>query len=68
MRGNAVRALRAFNDSGPLRLTKTVFDMIEEHVAQVAQVGGRVPEDVALLMHRYDEAKAALRASTSCPA
>lgn len=63
VRTNAVRALRAFNDSGPLRLTKTVFDMIEEHVAQVAEVGGRVAEDAPFLMRRYAEAKAALLAS-----
>lgn len=63
VRGNAVRALKAFNDSGPLRLTKTVFDMIEEHVAQVAAVGGRVPDDAPFLMRRCAEAKAALLAS-----
>ena len=63
VRGNAVRALRAFNDSGPLSLTKTVFDMIEEHVAQVAEVGGRVPQDAAFLMRRTAEARAALLAS-----
>ncbi|WP_375463738.1 phosphotransferase [uncultured Methylobacterium sp.] len=63
VRGNAVAALRAFNDSGPLTLTKTVFDMIEEHVAQVAAVGGRVPADFAAMMRRYGEAKAALTAS-----
>ena len=63
VRSNAVRALKAFNDSGPLSLTKTVFDMIEEHVAQIAAVGGRVPEDAPFLMRRYAEAKAALLAS-----
>ena len=63
VRSNAVRALKAFNDSGPLSLTKTVFDMIEEHVDQVAHVGGRVPEDAPFLMRRYAEAKAALLAS-----
>lgn len=63
IRRNAVTALRAFNDAAPLGLTKTVFDMIEEHVAQVAQVGGRVPPDFAFLMRGYAEAKAALAAS-----
>lgn len=62
VRSNAVHALKAFNDSGPLGLTKTVFDMIEEHVAQVAEVGGRVAEDAPFLMRRYAEAKAALLA------
>lgn len=63
IRRNAVTALRAFNDAAPLSLTKTVFDMIEEHVAQVAQVGGRVPPDFAFLMRGLSEAKAALTAS-----
>ncbi|BCM87174.1 choline kinase family protein [Methylobacterium indicum] len=63
VRGNAVRALRAFNDSAPLGLTKTIFDMIEEHVAQVAQVGGRLPPDQGHLMRAFAEAKAALTAS-----
>lgn len=63
IRRNAVTALRAFNDAAPLRLTKTVFDMIEEHVAQVAEVGGRVPPDFAFLIRGFAEAKAALMAS-----
>lgn len=63
VRQNAVAALKAFNDSEPLGLTKTIFDMIEEHVAQVAEVGGRLPADQPFLMRRYTEAKAALTAS-----
>lgn len=63
VRRNAVAALRAFNDSGPLTLTKTVFDMIEEHAGQVAAVGGRVPADGAFLMRRFAEAKAAFLAA-----
>lgn len=63
VRHNAVRALRAFNDAPALTLTKTIFDMIEEHVGQVEAVGGRVPPDSAFLMRRYGQAKAALLAS-----
>lgn len=63
VRGNAVYALKAFNDSEPLRLTKTVFDMIEEHVFQVAEVGGRMPDDFAWMMRCFAQAKAALLAS-----
>ncbi|WP_082513944.1 phosphotransferase [Methylobacterium sp. Leaf465] len=63
VRQNAVRALRAFNDAPALTLTKTIFDMIEEHVRQVEAVGGRVPQDAAFLMRRYGQAKAALLAS-----
>lgn len=63
VRRNAVTALRAFNDSEPLGLTKTIFDMIEEHVEQAAEVGGRLPLDQPFLMRRFGEAKAALLAS-----
>ncbi|GLK69727.1 choline kinase family protein [Hansschlegelia plantiphila] len=63
VRRNAVLALRAFNDSAPLGLTKTVFDMIDEHVDQVRAVGGRLPADHAFLMRRLEEAKSALIAS-----
>jgi hypothetical protein len=63
VRQNAVRALRAFNDSPRLKLTKTVFEMIEEHVGQVATVGGRTPADAGHLMRCFAEAKTALLAS-----
>ncbi|WP_375410621.1 phosphotransferase [uncultured Methylobacterium sp.] len=63
VRHNAVRALRAFNDAPRLSLTKTIFDMVDEHVRQVAEVGGRVPADQAFLMQRLGEARAALTAS-----
>jgi hypothetical protein len=63
VRRNAVLALKAFNDSERLTLTKTIFDMIEEHVRQVDEVGGRTPPDQAHLLRRFAEAKAALTAS-----
>ncbi len=63
VRHNAVRALRAFNDSPRLALTKTVFEMIEEHLSQVAAVGGRLPDDMAHMRRCLAEAKAALMAS-----
>lgn len=63
VRRNAALALKAFNDSPPLGLTKTMFDMVEEHVRQVAEVGGRLPADQPFLMRRFEEAKAATLAS-----
>ncbi|WP_428031939.1 phosphotransferase [Ancylobacter sp.] len=63
VRRNAVRALKAFNDSAPLGLTKTIFDMIEEHEAQAREVGGSLPADQSFLMRRCAEAKAAFTAS-----
>lgn len=63
VRNRAVAGLRAFNDSPRLTLTKTIFDMIEEHVEQVRTVGGRTPPDGAHLLRCFTEAKAALEAS-----
>ena len=63
IRHNAVRALRAFNDSGPLALTKTVFDMIDEHVSQVAELGSWKPRDLPWMLAQRDEARAAMHAS-----
>jgi hypothetical protein len=63
VRLNAVRALRAFNDSPPLALTKTVFEAIEEHLAQVDELGGRLPDDIAHMRRGLADAKAAFAAS-----
>ena len=63
IRRNAVTALRKFNDSDRLNLTKSIFDMIEEHFDQVRQVNGRLPADRDFLTRRFGEAKAAFVAS-----
>jgi len=63
IRQNAVGALRAFNDSGPLTLTKTVFDMIDEHVSQVGELGSWRPRDLPWMLMQRDDARAALEAS-----
>lgn len=50
--------------AGPrLGQTKTIFDMIEEHVEQGKELGSHFPEDMAWLMHRYQQAKSAFLAS-----
>lgn len=63
IRLNSLKALKAFNDSNSLALTKTIFDMIEEHFAQIAKLGGNVPPDFAWLKRKYRDARAALEAS-----
>ncbi|MCW0182366.1 MAG: choline kinase family protein [Zavarzinia sp.] len=63
MRRNATTALRAFNDQPRLGLTKTVFDMIDEHEAQSAELGARRPLDHAWLRLQCDRAKAAITAA-----
>jgi thiamine kinase-like enzyme len=57
---NLYRRLHA----GPkLGQTKTIFDMIEEHIEQGRDLRAHFPEDMPWLMHRYNQAKAAFLAS-----
>ncbi len=63
VRRNALRALKAYNGQAPLRLTKTVFDMIEEHLGQVEELGGHHPPDIWWLRSQYQQARAALEAA-----
>lgn len=63
VRRGVVGLYRTFNDSPLLSLTKTVFDMIEEHIEQVRELDGEVPADFAWLYRQYRLARAALEAS-----
>jgi len=63
VRAKTIDLYRAFNESGPLGLTKTVFDMIDEHVSQLRQLGGDFPADFAWLCRQYEQARQALEAS-----
>lgn len=50
--------------AGPaLGVTKTIFDMIEEHIQQGHDLGSHFPPDMAWIEHRYRQAKAAFMAS-----
>jgi len=59
----AIDAYRRFHAVGALGLTKTIFDMIDEHDRQVVALGGWLPPDYPWLMHQYRLARAALEAS-----
>lgn len=59
----AVDCYRRFHAGDTLALTKTVFDMIDEHIAQVAELGGSRPEDWPWLSRLYENARAAFMAS-----
>jgi len=63
VRRGVVGLYRTFNNSGLLSLTKTVFDMIDEHVDQVSELGGAFPADFAWLHKQYRLARSALEAS-----
>ncbi|QOG08267.1 phosphotransferase [Aureimonas sp. OT7] len=63
MRAEAMRVYRQFHAAPLLPLTKTVFDMIDEHDRQAADLGARLPPDHAWLSRQYRIARQALEAS-----
>lgn len=63
VRSNAVGALRAFNEGESLNLRKTLFDMIDEHIGQVLELGGHFPKDFGWINAKYREARSALESS-----
>lgn len=46
--------------SPPLGLTKSVFDMIDEHFQQARELGALLPDDVPLMLDEYRAVKRAL--------
>jgi thiamine kinase-like enzyme len=54
---------RALHSAEPLALTKTVFDMTDEHLEQVRALGVRLPADTAAVLAGYETARAAVLAS-----
>ncbi len=63
IRNEAVRVYRQFHEAPALPLTKTVFDMIEEHYQQVRALDGYWPADHDWLYRSYRQAREALEAS-----
>jgi thiamine kinase-like enzyme len=59
----ALDVYRKLHGADRLTLTKTVFDMIDEHIDQVRSLGGWAPPDFAELHAQYRRARAALEAS-----
>jgi thiamine kinase-like enzyme len=62
-RTTVVQIYRQFHQALPLPLTKTVFDMIDEHYEQVKALGGYAPEDHDWIYRQYQQARAALEAA-----
>ncbi|MDQ0391010.1 choline/ethanolamine kinase family protein [Labrys monachus] len=54
---------RRLHASSSLCLTKTIFDMIEEHIEQGRELGAHFPPAMPWIEHRYRQAKAAFLAS-----
>ena len=54
---------RVLHSGALLTVTKTMFDMIDEHLDQARDLGVRLPEDAELILGEYQVAKEALLAS-----
>lgn len=63
VREMAIDCYRLFHGGKPLSQTKTVFDMIDEHVEQAAALDGFFPDDWVWLDRQYRLARSALEAS-----
>ena len=63
VRSEAIALYRRFHDAPLLPLTKTVFDMIDEHDRQAVDLGALLPPDQAWLTRQTRLARAALEAS-----
>lgn len=63
VRDMAVDCYRKFHGGNLLSQTKTVFDMIDEHVEQAKSLAGFFPDDWKWLEHQYHLARLALQAS-----
>lgn len=63
IREMAIDCYRTFHAGKLLSQTKTVFDMIDEHIEQARALGGLFPEDWSWLSRQYVMARAALEAS-----
>ncbi|WP_457589976.1 phosphotransferase [Jiella marina] len=62
-RRSVIEAYRTLHAAPQLGLTKTVFDMIEEHRAQIQELGAMVPKEGLPLLAEYERARAAIEAS-----
>lgn len=54
---------RTLHSGSKLSVTKTIFDMIDEHLEQVAELGVRLPRDAEVILTEYRQVKAAMLAS-----
>ncbi|SNB72889.1 Thiamine kinase [Arboricoccus pini] len=59
----AIDTYRTLHSAPLLRATKTIFDMIEEHIEQAKELDSWLPPDFAWIMGEYRLARARLEAS-----
>ncbi len=54
---------KTFHGGPKLTATKTIFDMIDEHLAQARELGSVLPEDMEWLLYNYEKARGAFNSS-----
>lgn len=68
--GRVTDLYREFHTCPPLMITRTIFEMVEEHIDQAAEFKAALPQDFAALHRKYLAARNAFIASgldiTSC--
>lgn len=63
VRHKALNALKSFNDRSLLAESKTVFDMLDEHIGQVTSLGATFSADAVWLHKQSQRAQLALQAA-----
>lgn len=61
--GRVTDLYREFHTCPPLMITRTIFDMVEEHIDQVRELKATLPADFAVLHEKYRAARDAFTAS-----
>lgn len=63
VREKVIRLFRTLHSGPVLSQVKTIFDLIDEHLEQAAELGSSMPEDLPWLLHHYEKIRAAFEAS-----
>jgi thiamine kinase-like enzyme len=61
--GRVTDLYREVHTCPPLMITRTIFDMVEEHIGQAQELKATLPEDFSVLLDKYQAAKSAFTAS-----
>ncbi|MDO6587424.1 choline/ethanolamine kinase family protein [Salipiger sp. 1_MG-2023] len=63
VRDQVIRLFRTLHSGPVLSEVKTIFDLIDEHLQQAAELGSSMPEDLPWLLYHYEKIRAAFAAS-----
>ena len=58
---------KTFHGGPKLSMTKTIFDLIDEHLEQARSLGSHLNEDMEWMLHYYEQARAAFTAAAAVP-